>query len=122
MTIHYYSRQGLELPNVVAWAKYYEDVAYRNVAIDADIDAGVMVSTIWEGFDSPPKGGIFEVALIIDGSVRQQWRARTEKEALEVHDDVCMQVFKRHARPEDGHLETVIEREREMQLSQGEKS
>lgn len=119
--VDYYNRVGLLLPNAVAWSRLYNDPEYYNIAVD--VDGNVMVSTIWEGFERPADGvGIYETAVVVDAQIIRRYRSRTEKESLEMHDQVCQSIFKRPARPEDGYIQMIVEAEAERRASQEAKS
>jgi hypothetical protein len=119
--VDYYNRVGLLLPNAVIWSRLYNDPEYYNVAVD--VDKNVMVSTIWEGFERPADGvGIYETAVVVDGQIIRRYRSRDEKDALEMHEQVCLSIFKRSARPEDGYVKMIAEAEAERRASQESKS
>jgi len=103
---------------VLEWAAKFEDVEYRILALDYDGER-LMVSTIWDGMQSPPSlfitpetARVFETAVLRDGEIVESERYHSEDAAMEGHAEFCMKVLGRPPRPEDGHRETVIERER----------
>lgn len=115
----FWDRQNKPIEDTIVWARKYEDVAYRVVAVDSDGPEAPMVSTIWEGLDrglSLHQDGssalIFETALLINGHVENAWLSHTEQEALHIHHQVCVDHLGREPRPEDGHVQTIIERDR----------
>jgi hypothetical protein len=92
----FYDRQGRPLPNVLAWAKLFEDVEYQVVAQEDVLGStGEMawVSTVWlgvpqnlsglEGYGPPI---IFETAIFRSGEDVEIWdRYATEQAALDGH-------------------------------------
>lgn len=115
----FWDRQNKPIENVIDWAKKYEDVAYRIIAVDMDGPDKPMVSTIWEGMDRsfaiPPTDDtalIFETAVVIDGRVIDAFLAHSEEGAREMHRMVCIEILNREPRPEDGHVQTIIEMEK----------
>ena len=85
-----------------------------------------MVSTIWEGLDrgnllyqDGSTALIFETALLVNGHIEETWLSHTEEEALEMHNEVCMKFLEREARPEDGHVQTIIDNDKGGRDAQG---
>lgn len=113
----FWNRRGEPIENVIAWARLYEDTSYRVIAVDTDEAKRTMVSTIWNGIPQATLNrdlpiGIFETALLVGGLIEDCWRSDTEAEAMFVHDEKCREFLRRPARPEDGHLRTIIESDR----------
>ena len=123
MTTLFWNRQNEPIEDTLVWARLYEDVAYRVLAVDSDGPDSPMVSTIWEGLDranslhvTDETAMIFETAYLENGQVVEAWLAHSEQQALVQHDWACVKFLHRHSRPEDGHVQTIIEndkRERE---------
>jgi len=110
----FWDRKGEPIENVIAWARMYEDTSYRVVAVDTDEAKRMMVSTIWNGIPQATLNndmpiGIFETAFLVDGLVADSWRSDTEAEAMFVHDEKCREFLRRPARPDDKHVQTIIE-------------
>lgn len=115
----FWDRQNNPIEDTLTWARMLEDAEQRIVAVDADEERDVMVSTIWEGIDrgyslssTPETVLIFETAHIRAGKVVETFLAHTEEEALEKHAVICLTALKREARPEDGLRERAIENDR----------
>lgn len=116
----FWDRKGEPIEDVIAWAKLYEDVEYRVVAVDVDdMDpdkTSKMVSTIWNGIT----GNLFETATIRNGVIEDFVRSYSEEEALHMHDLACQNFLFRDARPEDRVRETIVEREKEAKRGRSE--
>lgn len=116
----FWDRKNQPIEDTIEWAKKFEDVAYREVAVDSDGMGQPMVSTIWNGMDrslnlhvTDDTAMIFETAYLVNGHIEQTWLANTEQEALVQHEWVCMNYLRRHARPEDGLMQRIIDAEKE---------
>jgi hypothetical protein len=114
----FWDRQNKPIEDTIEWAKKFEDLTYRLVAVDVDNPGAPMVSTIWNGMDQAfdPFGTdetalIFETAYIVDGELRDKFASHSEEGALEMHRMVCLELLGREPRPEDGHVQTIIDRE-----------
>jgi hypothetical protein len=118
MSILFWDRENKPIEDTIEWAMKFEDVAYRVIAVDTDGPDQPMVSTIWEGLDlghSVIPGSIpliFETALVVDGYVTDKWLSATEEDALHNHALACREYLLRDPRPEDGHVQTIIERDK----------
>jgi hypothetical protein len=115
----FWDRQNQPIDNVIDWAIMYEDPAFRVVALDQDGPGTPMVSTIWNGLDrgnllrpTPETVLIFETAYLVNDHVEDVWFDNTEEQALHRHRMVCLSMLGREPRPEDGHVQTVIDNER----------
>jgi len=115
----FWDRQNKPIEDTLVWARLYEDPAYRIIAVDQDAEGTPMVSTIWEGLDravnlhvTDETAMIFETAYLEDGLVVQAWLAHSEEEALIRHRMVCLSMLGREPRPESGHVQTIVEREK----------
>lgn len=120
----FWSRDGKPM-ELLEWATTYEQARFRVVAVDSDGPGQPMVSTIWEGMARPlilhddvAARGIFETAFIGDEgkiveTVDNQARSDTEEEALAQHRAYCLSYLGREPRPEDGHVQMIIDNERE---------
>lgn len=124
----FWDRQNRPIEDTLDWARKFEDVSYRVIAVDQDDPAGgsPMVSTIWQGLDlahflhvTDETAMIFETALVVGGHVRDTWLAHSEQEALVQHDWACMNHLHRHSRPEDGLVPLIIERDKEEREKHG---
>lgn len=118
MTI-FWDRQNRPIDDTIEWAQKYEDPAYRIVAVDQDVPGGPMVSTIWEGLakgaplhPTTESALIFETAWVVNGNVEQTWWDHTEEQALRRHRVVCLSMLGREPKPEDGHVQTIVERDK----------
>lgn len=114
----FWDRQNKPIEDTIEWARKYEDLPYRLVAVDTDGPSEPMVSTIWTGMDqsfSPWSNDdtamIFETAYIVDGELKDKFVSHSEEGALEMHRMVCLELLGREPRPEDGHVQTIIDRE-----------
>lgn len=118
----FWDRKGQPIAETLEWAAKYEDVSYRIVAVDTDGPGyeAPMVSTIWEGIntlgDEVPTR-IFDTALVVDGVVQEGWRSDTEEEALITHETVCRIHLGREPRPEDGHVQAIIDNDKKARQS-----
>lgn len=113
----FWDRQNQPIEDTIEWARKYEDDAYRIVAVDSDGPTSPMISTIWEGLDrghylhqDGSTALIFETARVVDGDVVEAWLSHTEEDALHNHRQACIDFLGREPRPEDGHVQTIIER------------
>lgn len=117
MSLRFWSRDG-EPMELMEWARAFEDVANRTVAIDID-EPDKMVSTIWEGMNSPliliydhtvpeEPHSIFETAYLVNGEVVDKFRWASLEGALAGHAMVCQELLGRPPRPEDGWAEKRI--------------
>lgn len=119
----FWDRKGQPIEDTIEWAKKLEDPAYRIVAVDTDgpDEKAPMVSTIWNGIASLSTQApvdIFETALIVNGNLEDMWRSSTEEQALLTHEAICLIHLGREPRPEDGHIQTIVDREREFKEKQ----
>lgn len=121
MVTLFWDRQNKPIEDTLVWARLYEDTAYRVVAVDSDGPTSPMVSTIWEGLDRAHTLGqdgstamIFETALLVDGRISEAWLSHTEEDALWNHRQACLDYLGREPRPEDGHLQTIIDNDRKV--------
>lgn len=113
--MNFVGRDGEPCEDVLDWARRYEDVAYRVVAVDADEHR--MVSTIWEGYDTRAllenaMPLIYETALMEDGRIVDSERWPDEAAALVGHAIGCRTWLGRYPRPEEGLVQLIIEREK----------
>jgi hypothetical protein len=118
----FWSRQNEPIEDVIEWAIMFEDAAFRVVAVDQDGPGTPMVSTIWNGLDrghslhpEPWNVMIFETAYLENGHVVEYWLDNTEEQALQRHRVVCLSMLGREPRPDDGHVQAIIEQERKKQ-------
>lgn len=116
MSLRYWKRDGTWTEDTIEWAKLYEDPAYRVVAFDGD-EGGLSVSTIWMGISSGSLGSeefpvhVYETArLNKNGNVVNFTRTSSEAEAMEMHREYCLKTLKREPRPEDGHVQVIVDR------------
>ena len=119
MTTLFWDRDNKPIEDVIVWAMKFEDPAYRIVAVDQDGPGTPMVSTIWEGLDlarslrvTDDTAMIFETAYIVNGDVEDRWIDHSEVEAIQRHRMVCLSLLGREPRPSDGHIQTIVEREK----------
>lgn len=119
MTTLFWDRQNRPIEDVIDWARKFEDVGYRVIAVDSDGPGLPMVSTIWQGMDlahmlhvTDDTAYIFETAFVLDGQAVETFIWHSEEDALAGHRKVCVEMLGREPRPEDGHVQTIIERER----------
>lgn len=120
MGVEFFDRDGQPL-ELMDWARKYEDIAYRDLAVDVDRmdNPHIMVSTIWEGVPRPlslmstglPRG-IFATALLIDGHIQWERRHDTEEQAREFHRESV--IFHLNREPDNGEvLAEIVRRDRE---------
>ena len=122
--LKFWSRDG-EPMELTEWARAYEKVENRTVALDID-EPDKMVSTIWEGMNSPlvlihdhtvpeEPHSIFETAYLVNGEIVDKFRWASLEGALEGHRMVCIELLGREPRPEDGWVEKRIAADRRPQ-------
>jgi hypothetical protein len=118
----FWNRQNEPIEDVIEWAIMFEDPAFRVVAVDQDEPGSPMVSTIWQGLAQgaplhPTDNTvlIFETAYLVNGHVENRWHDHSEEDALHRHRMVCLSMLGREPRPEDGHVQTIIDNDRKKQ-------
>lgn len=117
--ILFWDRKNQPIEDTITWARMFESAEFRVVAVDSDGPDLPMVSTIWNGLDrgmslhpTPETVMIFETAYLVNGLVQDVWLDNTEEQALHRHRMVCLSMLGREPRPEDGHVQTIIENEK----------
>lgn len=114
----YWDRANHPIADVLEWARLFEDPGYRYVALD--IEGHRSVSTIWQGLNigfamlavTDETAFIFETAYFVEHEMRDSYPAHSEEGALALHTMLCEELLGRPPRPEDGHLQAAIERDR----------
>lgn len=91
--MEFVDRDGREI-GFLEWSRLFGDINYRTV--NQTQIGNVKVSTVWIGLRAMD-GGPFETMIFGGPGNRNQWRWRTEWEAMEGHSSIVALV-------EDGHV------------------